>query len=129
MKKSIIAFLFITSIPVVLKCQPNLVEYNSFIQKADSCIRVNNYKLATEFYKKAFIANGNMGKVKDRYNCAVCFASIKYYDSAFFQLAKIANAGKFSQDQLLENNPIFFPMHKDIRWDEIIQKLKSNRNN
>jgi len=64
--------------------------------------------------------------VKDRYKDANCWAILNNKDSAFFQLEKIANGGKFSNYQILEDNLNFNSLKMDDRWNNLIYKIKSN---
>lgn len=102
--------------------------YLKFTAKADSCIEIKQYSSATIFFNQAFISNNGMGKVIDRFKDANCWSILNNPDSAFFQLEKIANGGKFTKYQQLENNLNFVNLKSDERWNKVIEKIKSNLN-
>jgi hypothetical protein len=100
--------------------------YLKNIALADSFLSKGQYQSATFYYNQAFISNGNKGKVIDRYNDAKCWVILNNKDSAFFQLDKIANGGKFTKYEVLESDLTFLPLKSDPRWQKIIAKIKSN---
>lgn len=108
------------------KCQIISDDYLKYISKADSCIAIREFSNATYYFNLAFISNNGKGKAGDRFKDANCWAILNNSDSAYFQLEKIANGGKFSNYQVLEENINFNSLKMDIRWKKIIDKIKSN---
>ncbi len=100
--------------------------YLNNIAKADSCLESKQFLQATIYYNQAFMTNNNLGRVRDRYSDAKCWTVLDNKDSAFFQLDKIANGGKFTKYQILENDLAFLPLRSDPRWAKIISTVKSN---
>ncbi len=48
-------------------------------------------------------------------------------DSAFFHLFKVANAGKYADDQHLETDSDLVSIHKDKRWADLMTTVRNNK--
>ena len=105
--------------------QKNIIEYDKLIRIADSNFKSNNYRDAVNYYSKAFEKNG-LGKVKDRYKAAICYAILNNVDSSFVQLIRISFTGKYSNYQEIINEQKFTPLQGDPRWVGILEKIKRN---
>lgn len=100
--------------------------YEELIVIAEKYKRKTLFEDAIRIYNIAFRLNGNLGKVKDRYNAAICFSKLGQVDSAFIQLKKIANGGKYNYLEEIKAENAFNNLHVDPRWSEIIEKIKKN---
>jgi tetratricopeptide (TPR) repeat protein len=100
--------------------------YDDLIVIAEKYKNKKQIEDAIGIYKVAFRLNGNLGKVKDRYNAAICFSKLGQKDSAFFQLDKIANGGKYNNLDEIESEKDFRDLHKDSRWIAITDRIKKN---
>ena len=125
-----IKYLFITCLLAGnLSAQKVPESYLEQISKADSCTKMGDLVSALKFYNIAIQKNNGLATVRDRYNMSVCFANLREFDSAFYQLDKIVNGGKLSKVLILETNPAFNEMKADKRWDIIINQAKENERN
>jgi hypothetical protein len=106
--------------------QQNLVAYNEHTQLADSFFSQRNYKKAVQSYSTAFIINGDMGKVIHRYRAASCWALLENKDSAFFQLQRAVEKGKFSAYDLIKADVNLLTLHQDERWEPLLNKVADN---
>jgi len=104
-----------------------LNEYTFLTKKADSLFTLKKYNEAANLYSKAFDLNGGLGKVGHRYKAASCWALIKYSDSAFSQLDKIAGKGNFTGYEMIANDSNFNSLHPDSRWSSLMDKIKENK--
>ena len=104
-------------------------EYLEYINKADSFLYKNQYLEATLNYSKAFEINNGLGRIKDRYNAACCWATLNNKDSAFYQLSRISRVPTYSDYEKFESEEALTTLHNDIRWKTIIDKLKENKKN
>lgn len=100
--------------------------YEDLINIAEKYKEKNRIEDAIGIYKVAFRLNGNLGKVKDRYNAAICFIKVGEKDSAFTQLTKIANGGKYNNLDEINSEKDFKELHNDARWIAIIDRIKKN---
>jgi hypothetical protein len=86
-----------------------------------------NYKDAADMYSLAFKINGWKWLPGDRYNAACCWAQTGNLDSAFFNLERIANKSNYSDYIAIKTDPILNPLHNDIRWYPLLDKIKRNK--
>jgi hypothetical protein len=107
--------------------QDALAVYDKLIATADSQYNHHEYKAALSFYSAAFAAKEGMGKVRDRYKAAVCWAVLGKNDSAFFQLYRMAVKAKYMNYGEVLSEPRFVSLHTDKRWDALIELIKQNR--
>ena len=106
-------------------CQKNKSEYDRLIVIADSNFKSNNFRRAVNYYSNAFEKNG-LGRVKDRYKAAICYAKLNNFDSSFIQLIRISFAGKYSNYQEIIKEKSFDPLHEDPKWIGILDKIQKN---
>lgn len=100
--------------------------YPKLTEQANQFRNAQEYQKAAETYELAFKMNHDMGKVYDRYLCAICWAKIQISDSALNQLHRIAYEGKFSHYDLVALDEAFFYLHKDTNFLDILDKMKDN---
>jgi hypothetical protein len=104
----------------------SLSNYFSLTQRANSLFIDNKFMQASTFFEAAISGNNNLGKVKDRYTLACCYARINKLDSAFAQLFIISKSTQFFDLQKISSEKHFESLKTDKRWDELIQKIKQN---
>ncbi len=103
-------------------------DYEVYSKTADKLFKNKEYSEAVKFYTKAFNSNNGLATVAHRYHAASCWAQINQPDSAFFQLEKIVNRGKFKDLDLIASDYNLKPLRQDPRWRSIIEKVTNNRN-
>ncbi|MCX2576235.1 hypothetical protein [Pedobacter sandarakinus] len=101
-------------------------QYNENVDLAQNLFLNRNYKEAIPFYQVAFRANKDQAKVIDRYNLATCWALNNKPDSAFIQLQRIVEKGKFASYVLISRDVNLFGLHKDPRWEPLMNLVKAN---
>jgi tetratricopeptide (TPR) repeat protein len=102
------------------------VDYEKTANAADLQYKKKQYKKAIDLYTTAFKNNNDLGLVKHRYNLACCYTMIKNFDSAFIQLFRIAEKGKYFNYSGIEAEPCFKILQSDNRWGKVIQIVRSN---
>lgn len=127
--KKIIVSVAIILITTVCYSQDSQEEYSINIKKADSLIKLKDYKGAAMEYSRAFKSMGWKGKIIDRYNAACCWALAGVSDSAFFQLYKIADFEKMpykNYDHITTDTDLF-SLHNDKRWQPLLEMVRKNK--
>lgn len=117
----------------VLCCSVNISfaqlskEYTEYIQKAGQFYEAKDYKNSTEYYTKAFMANGGKGLASDRYDAACSWSLAGNVDSAFFQLDRIVTKMNYTNLGHISSDPDLSALHNDQRWNELISIVKKNK--
>jgi len=101
--------------------------YEDNIQKADVLFREKDFQKAVGFYELAFESNNSLGKVRDRYKAASCWALLQKTDSAFFHLERIAFKGNFTDDEFITTDINLIELHRDPRWVRIVERIRQNK--
>jgi hypothetical protein len=101
--------------------------YEQLTKHADSLFLQKDFTTAVVVYQKAFAANGDMGKVIHRYRAASCWAMLTNTDSAFAQLQRAVEKGKFSAYDLIAGDSNLVSLHTDKRWEPLLEKVAINR--
>ncbi len=127
MKKIIISIIAITLFNTTAFSQAVTKEYTLYSNKGDSLFLIGEFEKAIVQYTKAFESNSGLAKVAHRYKAASCYSILNFVDSAFVQLEKIANKGKFSQVDLITADPNFKNLYNDYRWNKTIAIIKRNQ--
>jgi hypothetical protein len=78
-------------------------------------------------YNKAFSDNNDLGKANDRYKLACCYSMLNKPDSAFLQLKRIVNKGRYANIDQIEAEPYLNALHQDKRWETIIGMVNKNK--
>jgi uncharacterized protein DUF6624 len=107
----------------------NQDKYPEFIKEAWKLYESKEYKKSAEKYKEAFDQIDGKAYPSDRYNAACSYALAKDIENSFFHLFRLAenpktkykNYGHITTDSDLDI------LHKDKRWDKLIEIVKSNK--
>ena len=102
-------------------------KYNELVNKADSLYRAKDYKNSAFTYSEAFRANGWTAKSVARYNAACSWSMANYADSAFFHLEKLVVKGTYKNYGHITTDTDLIPLHEDIRWKPLLEKVKQNK--
>ncbi|MEJ5963776.1 DUF6624 domain-containing protein [Pedobacter immunditicola] len=107
---------------VIVRGQEN--KYDLFITQADSLFKKDEFLSSALSYSKAFETNKWRGRIDHRYGAAIAWAKAGVPDSALFQLEKIVNSGNYIDYNRLISDSSFTYLHKNGRWNIILNKLK-----
>ena len=107
----------------------NQEKYSEFVKEAWELYESKEYKKSAEKYKEAFDQIDGKAYQSDRYNAACSYALAKDIENSFFHLFRLAenpktkykNYGHITTDTDLDI------LHKDKRWDKLIEIVKSNK--
>lgn len=101
--------------------------YFNLVKVADSLYEAKDYRNSANKYSEAFKANKWDGLPDDRYNAACSWALAGVADSAFFHLDRIAARSGYSNYGHIITDPDLVTLHHDIRWKELLEKVKQNK--
>ena len=101
-------------------------DYFDAIEVPNKLFKTKKYKEAALAYSATFIRFDNKGAADDRYKAACAWAIIGTTDSAFSQLNRLVEFGKFHDFEKLENEKMLVSLHSDPRWKIIIETAKQN---
>jgi len=107
----------------------NQEKYTEFVKEAWKLYESKEYKKSADKYKEAFDQIDGKAYSSDRYNAACSYALAKDIENSFFHLFRLAenpktkykNYGHITTDTDLDI------LHKDKRWDKLIEIVKSNK--
>lgn len=102
-------------------------KYSELIKEAWDLYESKEYISSGQKYNEAFIVFGGKGYVDDRYNAACSWALANEIDSAFIQLFKIAHNGNYTNLSHITTDSDLYSLHKDERWSNVIEIVKSNK--
>ncbi|MEI6766972.1 MAG: DUF6624 domain-containing protein [Bacteroidota bacterium] len=101
--------------------------YYALVKMADSLSMIKDYKKSAEKYTEAFKTYGGYGLMDDRYNASCSWALAGYPDSAFYNLNRIANIGKYSDYRHITTDPDLMSLRADNRWQPLLDLIYQNR--
>ena len=124
-KLCLICIVFITFFSKYSYSQ-SAVPYDQNIAAARQLFNDKQYITAAKAYTKAFVFNGNRGRVDHRYAAARSWAMGGQTDSAFNELDKTVknNYGEYLQ---LITDTAFTLLHNDTRWVGVTASFKDNK--
>lgn len=115
--KKLLAFFFIMSSVTFAQAQT----YKEWIQKADSCYRVENYKLSTAYYEKALkIESKDSG---DLYN-AGCAAALAQENKKAFKWLNLAIDNGYEEIAHMQIDADLTSLHSEKDWKKTIDHLQ-----
>lgn len=121
MKSGILTVLLLGTLKVAF------AQYDVFVLKADSFYIKKDYLSSAKAYSEAFKSNKWRGRFDHRFNAAKAWAMAGKLDSAFSNLEKVAFTGYYDNYDLLLSEPDLSPLHKEKRWDVLLNKIKANK--
>lgn len=116
------------TITVDTNYNPVNLKYDKTAGLATDFFGNGNYLKATELYEKAIAENKGLGKIKDRFKLACCYAKLGNNDSAFVNLFRIVKSSKYYDIRGLETEVLLKSLHKDERWKQVIIIVEENLN-
>jgi hypothetical protein len=102
-------------------------EYFPLVEKGLALYNAKDYKGSTEAYSKAFKVNGGKALLDDRYNAACSWALYGKIDSAFYHLNRLVTKGKVTDYRRFKNDPDLEILHKDKRWQPLMDSILHNK--
>jgi hypothetical protein len=102
-------------------------EYIRLSKQADSLYKLKEFKKSGLAYNNAFRAFENKGTVLHKYNAACSWALSNFPDSAFILLNQIVTKAKYSDFDEVTKDEDLNSLHSDVRWNELITKVKENK--
>ncbi|MCW3084411.1 MAG: hypothetical protein JWP12_1777 [Bacteroidetes bacterium] len=127
--KKIFFILFLLLPGVTSFAQISPERYNELLKKADRFYRLKNYKTSAQTYSQAFKLNRWKATTDDRYNAACAWAMAGIPDSAYFQLGKVIENGKYYNYQMIATEPAFKSLQKEKRWELLLENVQQNAKN
>ena len=125
--KNYILLLFFIVTQSILFGQNISDKYAGLIKKADTFYRLKNYKASAQTFSQAFKSNKWKGFTDDRDYAARSWALAGIPDSAFYQLDIIATKGNYSNYEKLSKEHGLKSLHKDKRWEQLLERVKQNK--
>ena len=101
-------------------------EFNIIAQKANIIAKSGDYVNASNLYIKAFDMKLIQATHLVRINAVPVFAQAGKIEEAFVQLDLLANKFKLGSNAQFINDPKCTPLHNDIRWNVVMDKLAQN---
>jgi hypothetical protein len=103
----------------------NRGEYDDLISEAWSLYKKKDFLNSAKKYSDTFNKFG--GTINDRYIAACSWALANVPDSAFVQLFKIVKYGTYNSLDHISKETDLSSLHSDIRWTEVIEIVKENK--
>ena len=104
----------------------NRENYNNLIAEARDLYAAGEYENSGEIYSKAFAAEEGSDTLSHRYEAARSWALAGQKDSAFAQLFKIVNEGKYTDIGKISSDKDLNSLSTDDRWMSILNKVSEN---
>lgn len=104
----------------------DIENYKQKVKEADEFYYLEEYQKSAISYKQAF--EYNYVDQMDIYNAACTSALAEDVETAFYYLFKLANSEyKFAEVEWIKTDSDLDILHKDKRWDELIEIVKLNK--
>jgi tetratricopeptide (TPR) repeat protein len=100
--------------------------YDDITAIGDSLYARKNFADALSLYAAAFSLNNDRGKVKHRYKAACAWVMMGNPDQAFDQLNRLVRVGKYDHIYEISTDKCFQPLHKDKRWEPLLEAVREN---
>lgn len=124
-KTTTLLVLLISAISIM--AQSKLQNYDSYIRKADSLYRANDFKNSSFAFSEAFKVPDAKITMNQHYNSACSYALANKPDSAFINLIHIASYMNYTNYGHITTDPDLKSLHLDSRWTELIKVVKANK--
>lgn len=103
------------------------VAYSENIVLAEQQYKEKQFLKAAQFYSKAFAAFGDKGRLDHRYSAGRCWALAGVLDSAFYQLERITQTGKYTNYLQISTDVELKILHNDVRWRKLLDLVKEKK--
>lgn len=104
-------------------------KYFEFVKEADSLYKEKDFLKAAMTFTEAFKEAKPIGRLWDHYNAACSWALASVLDSAFSHLEIAAKKAGYSDYNHILNDSDLIALHNDIRWNELLNLIKQNKEN
>ncbi len=104
-------------------------KYAILIKEALALYEQKDYSSAAKKFQEGFDAMGGDVADDDRYKAACANSLAGNSDEAFSHLFRLGNVSRYSNLKRLTTDPDLEFLHKDKRWDEIVEIVKWNKKN
>lgn len=101
--------------------------YTHRIKRADSLFHKGIYRVAAESYNSAFVDNGGLAYLPDRYMAVSAWSMASELDSAFFHLFRIIERVKYDDLNKVVSDSTFKNLRSDPRWEKAVTLIKINK--
>jgi hypothetical protein len=101
--------------------------YHNQVKRADSLFHKGMYRVAGESYNSAFVDNGDLAYLPDRYMAASAWSMANELDLAFFHLFRIIERAKYDDLNKVISDSTFKNLKSDSRWKKAIALIKTNK--
>lgn len=125
MKRSIV-FILAAFFTVGFSFGQDKKSYPELIKEAADLYGESKFLESGQKYSEAFESLGGKGIITDRYNAACAWALANEKDSAFFNLFKVVNTGRYFNLDHLSNDTDLESLRTDPRWEELIGIVHKN---
>lgn len=127
--KKIIFFTVINFTVLNFSFGQNLEKYSQYVEEAWNLYENKKYKESADKYKEAFDQVDGKAYKQHRYDAACSFALAGDTENAFFHLFYLAEKITRKYDDLdhILNDSDLNSLQNDIRWNELIEKIKANK--
>lgn len=102
-------------------------KYAVSIKEAWKLYENKDYVNSAKKYQEGFDAIGGKAYPNDRYNASCSFSLAENSDKAFYHLFRLANDSKYSNLGHITTDTDLDFLHKDKKWNELIEIVKSNK--
>lgn len=128
MNKTIICFFLLAFTGITWAQDEEAKKYARFAYTGDSLYHAQQYKASAKHFQTAFDALDGKAYPNDRYNAACAYALAGNKKMAFFHLNNLAESSvQYSDyDHIIQDTDLN-ALHKDKRWNPLIQKIKANK--
>lgn len=102
-------------------------KYTELSKEAWKLYETKDFEASAAKYKEAFATMEGKAYPNDRYNAACSYALAGNADDAFYHLLRLANKSNYKNYGHITTDPDLNTLHNDKRWDELIAKVKANK--
>ena len=125
--KKIFALLCLPLFSISFISGQDVEKYYELAKTAATLYESKEYLKSGEKYSEAFEFFKGKGTITDRYKAACSWAMANRPDSAFVQLFKVANNGKYSNVAHIASDTALLSLHHDDRWSKLLEIVKDNK--
>ncbi len=102
-------------------------QFKSIAKEAQTEFLAKNYEASCKLYREAFGLGVKNGTHMQRIDAVIAFGAAGYAKEAFEQLDLLANYFELQGNAMFLNNPHLTALHKDPKWEKLMNKLDKNR--